>query len=87
MSRGAHIQAPALQAATDDDCIRSSDTGAVSNHVRDAICVLLITRPHRYFEGIQGDKDMPGELFGIKNIFALSETYDVQERVCKQSLG
>ncbi|TFY62320.1 hypothetical protein EVJ58_g3937 [Rhodofomes roseus] len=27
----------------------------------------------RYFEGVQGDKDKQGELFGIKNIFTLHE--------------
>lgn len=27
----------------------------------------------RYFEGVQGDKQMEGELFGIKNLFSLSE--------------
>ncbi|KZT05235.1 uncharacterized protein LAESUDRAFT_235454 [Laetiporus sulphureus 93-53] len=27
----------------------------------------------RYFEGVQGDKDKQGELFGIKNIFTLRE--------------
>lgn len=37
----------------------------------------------RYFEGIQGVKDMPGELFGVKNIFALSDRNDVEERVEK----
>lgn len=25
----------------------------------------------RYFNGIQGDKENPGELFGIKNMFSL----------------
>lgn len=28
---------------------------------------------YRYFEGVQGDKDKQGELFGIKNIFTLHE--------------
>lgn len=32
---------------------------------------MLTTR--RYFEGVQGDKDRQGELFGIKNIFTLHE--------------
>ena len=27
----------------------------------------------RYFEGVQGDKDKQGELFGIRNIFKLHE--------------
>lgn len=27
----------------------------------------------RYFEGVQGEKDQQGELFGIKNIFKLHE--------------
>lgn len=27
----------------------------------------------RYFEGVQGDKDRQGELFGIKNLFKLHE--------------
>lgn len=27
----------------------------------------------RYFEGVQGNKDKQGELFGLKNLFSLNE--------------
>lgn len=38
---------------------------------------------HRYFEGIQGDKQKQGELFGIQNIFKLHEhTLATKMAVC-----
>ncbi|PVG00118.1 hypothetical protein CPB86DRAFT_806025, partial [Serendipita vermifera] len=35
----------------------------------------------RYFEGVQGAKGMEGELFGVKNLFALSETGDMKQQI------
>ena len=43
-------------------------------------------KERRYFEGVQGDKENPGELFGISNMFALAseELVRMQELVARE---